>query len=197
MFKFKRIKRKAIVCISIISLIIFISSSFILIKKLNDSKKTINSNNILKTSKINPINTFDVEKIIKSQYKEGNNWRIKIEKIHLDAPILEGTTNEVLRRGVGHFESSSKENGNICLAAHNRGYKYNYFQEIKKLENGDIITYMSESGNKNYKVFRNEVIEETDWTYLKNTEENIITLVTCEENAREYRRCIQAKEIKI
>ena len=56
---------------------------------------------------------------------------------------------------------------------------------------------MSESGNKNYKVFRNEVIEETDWTYLKNTEENIITLVTCEENAREYRTCIQAKEIKI
>lgn len=197
MFKFKRIKNKVIVCISIISLIIFISSSFILIKKLNDSKKTINSNNILKTSKINPINTFDVEKIIKSQYKESNNWRIKIEKIHLDAPILEGTTNEVLRRGVGHFESSSKENGNICLAAHNRGYKYNYFQEIKKLENGDIITYMSESGNKNYKVFRNEVIEETDWTYLKNTEENIITLVTCEENAREYRRCIQAKEVKI
>ena len=197
MFKFKRIKNKVIVCISIISLIISISSSLILIKKLNDSKKTINSNNILKTSKINPINTFDVEKIIKSQYKESNNWRIKIEKIHLDAPILEGTTNEVLRRGVGHFESSSKENGNICLAAHNRGYKYNYFQEIKKLENGDIITYMSESGNKNYKVFRNEVIEETDWTYLKNTEENIITLVTCEENAREYRTRIQAKEIKI
>lgn len=197
MFKFKRIKNKVIVCISIISLIISISSSLILIKKLNDSKKTINSNNILKTSKINPINTFDVEKIIKSQYKESNNWRIKIEKIHLDAPILEGTTNEVLRRGVGHFESSSKENGNICLAAHNRGYKYNYFQEIKKLENGDIITYMSESGNKNYKVFRNEIIEETDWTYLKNTEENIITLVTCEENAREYRRCIQAKEVKI
>ena len=32
--------------------------------------------------------------------------------------------------------------------------------------------------------------------YLENTEENRITLITCVENQKEYRRCIQAEEIK-
>lgn len=39
------------------------------------------------------------------------------------------------------------------------------------------------------------VIEETNWSYLENTVENKITLITCVENEPSYRRCIQATEI--
>ena len=41
----------------------------------------------------------------------------------------------------------------------------------------------------------NKIIKETEWIYIKNTKDNRITLITCEENKREYRRCIQAVEI--
>ena len=108
---------------------------------------------------------------------------------------MEGTESEILRRAVGHFKSSSTWNGNVALAAHNRGYKYNYFAKIKELELGDIITYLTEYGEKQYEVVSNKIIEETDWSYLQNTKENKLTLITCEVNKREYRRCIQAKQI--
>ena len=36
-------------------------------------------------------------------------------------------------------------------------------------------------------------VSETD-TILENTEENILTLITCVENEPNYRRCVQAEE---
>lgn len=190
MFKFSIRKLIGLIVITII----FISAGLSLIKYFNIQKKQVNSNFVLKTVSLAPINTIVAEEIVKSQYKS-NNWRIKIEKIHLDAPIMEGTESEILRRAVGHFESSSTWNGNVCLAAHNRGYKYNYFGEIKKLELGDIITYQTEYGERKYEVAINEIIKETDLSYIQDTKENKLTLITCEQNKREYRRCIQANQI--
>ena len=194
MFKFCKRKLITVNVVILIFTIIFILTSLILIKYFNIQKKQVNSKFVLKTVSLDPINTIVAQKIVKSQYKS-NNWRIKISKIHLDAPIMEGTESEILRRAVGHFKSSSTWNGNVALAAHNRGYKYNYFAKIKELELGDIITYLTEYGEKQYEVVSNKIIEETDWSYLQNTKENKLTLITCEENKREYRRCIQAKQI--
>ena len=194
MFKFSKRKLTIINIIILILIIILISSGSILIKYFDIQKKQINSNFILETVNLAPINTIDAQKIVSSQYKS-NNWRIKISKIHLDAPIIEGTEKEILRKAVGHFESSSIWNGNVALAAHNRGYKYNYFAEVKKLELGDIIIYQTEYGQRKYEVVRNEIIKETDLSCIQNTKENKLTLITCEENKREYRRCIQASQI--
>lgn len=47
-------------------------------------------------------------------------WQIEIPKISLVAPIEEGTSTKVMNKFVGHFEITSKWNGNIGLAAHNR-----------------------------------------------------------------------------
>lgn len=47
-------------------------------------------------------------------------WQLEIPNINLVAPIAEGTTQEVMKEYVGHFEETSLWNGNIGLAAHNR-----------------------------------------------------------------------------
>lgn len=124
-----------------------------------------------------------------------NVWRIKIPKLNLDAPITEGTSQEALRRTVGHFKQTDKWEGNVALAGHNRGYRCNFFQEIKTLKQGDTIIYCTEKGNREYKVVVNEVIKETDWSYIQATKDNRITLITCEAGKKEYRRCIQAVEV--
>jgi len=193
-------KRKGIIVSIIISLVIWISLNFILIQFNENQKKEVNTTLVLKTSQINPIKenveeNIEIDEVVENQYKN-NQWRIFISKINLDAPILEGTDKEILRRGVGHFTSTSKWNGNVVLAAHNRGYKYNFFQEIKRLEAGDIIVYQTEQGKRTYEVSRKEKIKETDLSCLENTKENKLTLITCVENLPEYRLCIQAKEIK-
>lgn len=196
-------KRKGIIVSIIISFVILISLNLILKQFKENQKKEENSTLVLKTSQTNPltqnkenvVENIEKQEIILNQYKT-NKWRIIISKINLDAPILEGTSKEILKKAVGHFTSTSKWDGNIVLAAHNRGYKYNFFQEIKRLEIGDIIEYQTEQGKRTYEVYWKEKIEETNLSILENTKENKITLITCVENMPEYRLCVQAKEIK-
>ena len=121
-------------------------------------------------------------------------WYLEIPHIFLEAEIAEGTSKEVMDVAIGHFEESSKTDGNVCLAAHNRGYPVNYFQNLKLLKKGDTIYYIYKEFTKEYVVTENNIIKDTDWTYLEETEENTITLITCIENEPEYRRCVRAIE---
>lgn len=121
-------------------------------------------------------------------------WYLEIPRIFLEAEIAEGTSKEVMDVAIGHFEESSKTVGNVCLAAHNRGYPVNYFQNLKLLKKGDTIYYRYKEFTKEYVVTENNIIKDTDWTYLEETAENTITLITCIENEPEYRRCVRAIE---
>lgn len=112
----------------------------------------------------------------------------------MKADIKEGTTKEVMDQFIGHFEESKKWVGNVCLAAHNRGYEKNYFSEIKQLKEGDEVIYYYEENSKVYVVEKNDIIQATDLSCLENTEENTITLITCVENEPNYRRCVKAIE---
>ena len=130
-----------------------------------------------------------------SEMKEDiKKWEIEIPAIQLKAEIAEGTDKETLNQKVGHFEETQKEMGNIGLAGHNRGYNVNYFENLKKLKEGDEIKYRHNDYENTYEVIKNDIIEDTDWSRLENTEENMITLITCVENEPNYRRCIQAIE---
>lgn len=153
-----------------------------------DTKEDIKiQNNIPQT------NTQEKELNVEKAEKN-SNWKIIIPKISLEAEISEGTSKEIMDRYVGHFEKTSKNIGNIGLAAHNRGYNVNYFAQIKLLEENDEIIYKCNDFEKTYMVVENKIIKDTDWNCLQNTEENTITLITCVENEPEYRRCIQGVE---
>ena len=88
----------------------------------------------------------------KDENIEDDIWQIEIPKINLSAPISEGTSQEVMLEFVGHFESTSKWNGNVGLAAHNRGYPINYFSRLKELKNEDKIIYKTKYGTKTYAI---------------------------------------------
>ena len=124
-----------------------------------------------------------------------NEWKIVIPAIELDAFISEGTSSDVMDKFVGHFENTSLWNGNVALAAHNRGYPVNYFAHIKDLSLGDIVVYYYNGKIKEYAIQTITIIDDTDWSYLENTNDNRITLITCVEDEPEYRRCIQGVEI--
>lgn len=75
------------------------------------------------------------------------------------------------------------------------GFPINYFEKIKDLKLGDEIIYRTPLGEKKYSVTLSKIIEETDWSYLQETEENRITLITCVRNKPNKRLCVQAIEI--
>ena len=153
--------------------------------------------NFIQNQTVDSKNLTNDDASILNETNKLNNWYIQIDKIALKAPIEEGTSKEILDDYVGHFEESSKDLGNICLAAHNRGYKNNYFSRLKELQEGDEIKYTYNDIEKTYIVTKHEIIQNTDWSNLEPTEENTITLITCVENEPEYRRCIQGIEKSI
>ncbi len=139
--------------------------------------------------------TTQTENIINDANEEiVEEWKIEIPAISLIAPISDGTTETTLNSYVGHFELTPKTEGNIGLAAHNRGYPINYFENLKKLNGGEEIVYTYKELKKTYIVDKNIKISDTDWSYLENSNENKITLITCIENEPSSRRCIQATE---
>ena len=162
----------------------------------------LNSNNINQETKENiPLvknqNNNNEQIINETQEKIKNvNWKITIPQISLEAEISEGTRKEVMDKFVGHFEETTKTSGNVGLAAHNRGYKVNYFSNLKKVKEDDEIIYQYQDYKKTYVVTKNVVIKDIDWSYLQNTKENKITLITCIENEPNYRRCVQGIEKK-
>lgn len=182
--------------INILSFIITIII-FLILNSFTSKNSVISIRNIS-----NIISKIEFPKAI-SKVKEQNNesldieignWYIEIPSINLKAPIAEGTDIDTLNTKVGHFNETDKTVGNVGLAAHNRGYKYNYFEKLKKLKINDEIIYKYENFEKKYLITKIEIIKNTDWSYLEKTEKNKITLITCVENEPQYRRCVQAEE---
>jgi len=120
---------------------------------------------------------------------------LTIEKIDLKAPVKEGSTQKILTDYIGNLPETASYDGNIGLAAHNRYNKYSYFARLNELEKNDIITYETKFFNRKYKVIKKEVIYDTDWSYLENTKDNRITMITCIKNKPNQRLCIQAIEM--
>lgn len=120
---------------------------------------------------------------------------LKIEKIGLKATVKEGSNSKILKDYIGHIEGTSLYDGNICLAAHNRGNKYSYFARLNELKNGDIVKYTTNFYTREYKINSIKTIFETDLTILENTNENKITMITCIKNKRDQRLCVQAVQI--
>ena len=131
------------------------------------------------------------------EYKDNSTGTIEIPKIGLVAPIKEGTDLETLAQYVGHFSNSSVWDGNVALAAHNRGTSVkHYFDRINELVNGDTIIYKTKLGERSYKVISSKEIEHTDWSVTESNanENNTITLITCIRNQPEKRLCVIAEE---
>ncbi len=167
------------------------------ILKKNSVLVELNSNNINQETKDNSEtqNNYTITQTKENlETTEEKNWKIIIPKISLEANISEGTRKETMDKYVGHFEETSKKDGNIGLAAHNRGYEVNYFARIKELKEGDEIRYKYFDFEKIYTVVENKIIKDTDWEDLEKTEDNRITLITCVENEPEYRRCLKGIE---
>lgn len=127
-------------------------------------------------------------------YSSGYLGTLKIPALDLSVKVYQGTDSKTLAKGVGHFEETSIWNGNVALAAHNRGVN-NYFGQIHTLEIGEKITLTTKLGTRTYKVTNVCKVSETDRSGLAASSENMLTLYTCVRNQRDARWCVTAVEV--
>ena len=127
-------------------------------------------------------------------YKNGSLGRLGIPSLDLSVRIYQGTDSKTLAKGIGHFEDTSIWDGNVCLAAHNRGAN-SYFSQIHTLDIGDKITLTTKLGTRTYKVTDVFKVSETDRGGLSDSGENMLTLYTCVRNQRDQRWCVTAAKV--
>lgn len=188
---YKSMNKKIFVLFIVLILIVAIGFLFSYDKKIIEQEKQNTSEQL--------DNTEDVEKEVTEDdgFEEDLIGSLKIEKINLNGTVKEGSTNEILRDYIGHIEETAKYDGNVGLAAHNRGNKYSYFARINELEPGDEIVYTTKYGERKYIVDTKKEILETDWSNLEGTSDNRLTLITCIKNKVNQRLCVQAVQENI
>jgi len=188
---YQSMNKKIFVLFIVLILIVAIGFLFSYDKKVIEQEKQNTSEQL--------DNTEDVEKEVTEDdgFEEDLIGSLKIEKINLNGTVKEGSTNEILRDYIGHIEETAKYDGNVGLAAHNRGNKYSYFARINELEPGDEIVYTTKYGERKYIVDTKKEILETDWSNLEGTSDNRLTLITCIKNKVNQRLCVQAVQENI
>lgn len=109
---------------------------------------------------------------------------IKIDKINVNLPIYQGSTDEILERGVGHLETSSMPVGGKsthCILTGHRGLPTSkLFTDLDKIKIGDTFKLTAFEQTLTYKVDQIIVVEPEDVSELQIVEgKDYCTLITC------------------
>jgi sortase A len=102
---------------------------------------------------------------------------LRIDKIHLEVPVLEGTDDWTLNRGVGRISGTSPPGGagNIGIAGHRDGF----FRGLKDVQPGDRIVLETQHQPDTYVIDKVEIVAPNNTSVLLPTSVPSITLVTC------------------
>lgn len=111
-------------------------------------------------------------------------------------PLYEGTTRDILQRGIGHYTNTAMpgEVGNLAMAGHRTTYG-KPFNQIATLEKGDVVLVETKSTWYVYRVSGHEIVPPTQVSVLlpvpnqpdAEPTEAVLTMTSChpEFSARE------------
>lgn len=103
---------------------------------------------------------------------------LTVPKLKKDIPIIEGTDEEQLAAGVGHYPGTAfpTQKDQIVLS----GHRDTVFRQFDQLELGDIFTVKLPYGEFSYEIYDTKIVDADDRTIIKSTApDEILTVTTC------------------
>ena len=102
---------------------------------------------------------------------------LRVPRLGIEVPVLEGTSDIILNRGVGHIAGTALpgQPGNIAITGHRDGF----FRPLKDAREGDIIEVQRKSQTDRYVVSKIKIVFPSDTSVLNNTADSTLTLITC------------------
>ncbi|HXX43946.1 MAG TPA: class D sortase [Candidatus Acidoferrales bacterium] len=103
--------------------------------------------------------------------------QIEVPRLGLSAIVVQGDSDDVLRRAVGHIPETALpgQAGNIALA----GHRDTIFRPLREIQVGDVILLKTPAADRTYRVDSTEVVPPTDLEVLQSGGQNELTLITC------------------
>ena len=109
---------------------------------------------------------------------EGDNiGSLSIPVLEEKLPIIQGTSAEELKRGVGHFTQSvlPGEEDNCVLS----GHRDTVFANLGELKIGDHLIVQTSAGAYTYKINGIRIVDKDDRTVIVPADHAVLTLSTC------------------
>lgn len=102
---------------------------------------------------------------------------LRIPKIGLEVPVLEGTDDVSLNRAVGHIVGTPRpgESGNVGIAGHRDGF----FRGLKDVTPGDTIEIVTPEIATRYVIDEITIVDPSNVSVLAPRQQPSLTLVTC------------------
>lgn len=102
---------------------------------------------------------------------------LRIPKIGLEVPVLEGTDDLSLNRAVGHIVGTPRpgESGNVGIAGHRDGF----FRGLKDVAPGDTIEVVMPDNVNRYVIDEITIVDPSNVSVLAPRPQPSLTLVTC------------------
>lgn len=103
---------------------------------------------------------------------------LKIPRLKAELPIIEGTDEDELEKGVGHYSTTvlPGQPDQILLS----GHRDTVFRRLGELEIGDIFEVSMPYGKFTYEITDSKIVDADDTTVIRSTAPNeILTVSTC------------------
>ena len=102
---------------------------------------------------------------------------MRIRKLEIEVPVLPGTDDLTLNRGVGWIQGTAAPgtDGNFAVAGHRDGF----FRRLKDIKLGDTIEVETLDGSRTYVVDELTIVDPSNVSVLAERDLPSVTLVTC------------------
>ncbi|WP_368298252.1 class D sortase [Cytobacillus firmus] len=103
---------------------------------------------------------------------------LKIPRLKAELPIIEGTDEDELEKGVGHYSTTvfPGQQDQILLS----GHRDTVFRSLGELEIGDTFEVSMPYGKFTYEITDSKIVDADDTTVIRSTAPNeILTVSTC------------------
>ncbi|MCM3707658.1 MULTISPECIES: class D sortase [Cytobacillus] len=103
---------------------------------------------------------------------------LKIPRLEAELPIIEGTDEDELEKGVGHYTTTAfpGQHDQILLS----GHRDTVFRSLGELEIGDTFEVSMPYGEFTYEITDSKIVDADDTTVIRSTAPNeILTVSTC------------------
>ncbi|PLS02340.1 class D sortase [Neobacillus cucumis] len=102
---------------------------------------------------------------------------LKFTSVDLNVPIVQGTHDNELKKGAGHYAGSALpgQGGNVVLS----GHRDTVFRKLKDIHTGDKVTFTTPYGDFVYQITGTKIVHADDKSIIVPTDYETLTLTTC------------------
>lgn len=102
---------------------------------------------------------------------------LEIPKIKAELPIIEGTDEEMLEKGVGHYSATvfPSDGEQILLS----GHRDTVFRKFGELAIGDRFIVKMPYGSFEYEIASTKIVDKDDTTVIRPMGEEVLVVSTC------------------